>query len=81
MIDPRAPTPAYVQVADAVAAMIERGEMEPDRPIPSEKSMQQEYGVSRGTVRRAVLELRNRGLVYTVPQRGTYVASKGKTSR
>ncbi len=73
MVDPRGPVPAYVQVADLVAGRIERGELEPGKPIPSEVTLQQEYGVSRGTVRHAVEELRNRGLVYTVPQRGTYV--------
>ena len=73
MIDPRGPRPAYLQVADIIAARIEAGELEVDKPIPSEESMRQAYGVARGTVRRAVEELRERGLVYTVPQRGTYV--------
>lgn len=74
MIDPRGPVPAYVQVADAIEARITSGELPPGRPIPSETSVQQEYGVARGTVRRAVELLRERGLVYTVPQRGTYVS-------
>lgn len=73
MIDPRGPVPAYVQVADVIAGRIERGELPAGKPIPSEESMRQEFGVARGTVRRAVQELRDRGLVYTVPQRGTYV--------
>ncbi|MEU7407546.1 GntR family transcriptional regulator, partial [Streptomyces sp. NPDC044948] len=30
-------------------------------------------GVSIGTVRRAIVELRNRGLVATLPAKGTYV--------
>ncbi len=33
-----------------------------------------EYGLSRPTVRRAVAELVAAELVFTVPQRGTYVA-------
>ena len=69
MIDRRGPVPAYQQVADVIAARIEAGELEVDGPIPSEETMRQEYGVSRGTVRRAVEELRERGLGYTVPQR------------
>jgi hypothetical protein len=31
---------------------------------------------ARGTARKAVETLRSEGLVYTVPQRGTYVAEK-----
>ncbi|MEU8011166.1 regulatory GntR family protein [Micromonospora violae] len=76
MIDPLAPTPIYVQLADVIAKRIETGELAPRRPIPSESTLQQEYGVARGTVRAAVRLLRERGLVMTVPQRGTYVSDK-----
>lgn len=76
MIDPLSAVPVYVQVADAVAARIASGELQPDRPIPSEEHLRQEYGVSRGSVRHAVAVLRDRGLVITVPGRGTYVAKK-----
>jgi DNA-binding GntR family transcriptional regulator len=37
-----------------------------------------QYGVSRGTARRAVEVLRNEGLVRTIPQRGTYVSESTK---
>lgn len=74
MIDPMSPTPLYQQVADLLAGQIERGELEPGQPLPSETSLVQTYGVARGTVRRAVAELRERGLVITAPQRGSYVA-------
>ena len=40
---------------------------------PTENDMHGEWGVARSTARRAVNLLRQRGLVYTVPQRGTYV--------
>jgi len=72
-VNPLSPTPLYVQVADLIAARIESGELEPGKPIPSEKSIQQAYGVARGTARRAVEILRERGLVVTMPQRGTFV--------
>lgn len=76
MIDPAGPVPVYVQIADHIAARIEAGELPPGRPIPSETSMRQEYGVARETVRHAVALLRERGLVYTVPMRGTFVGSR-----
>ncbi|MGY3516852.1 GntR family transcriptional regulator [Micromonospora sp. PTRAS2] len=47
--------------------------MQPLTPLPSELRLQQEYGVARGTVRAAIALLRERGLVMTMPQRGTYV--------
>lgn len=74
-IDPRGPTPPYIQLADELQRRIEAGVYKPGQPLPSEESLRQEFGVARGTVRRAVALLRERGLVYTVPQRGTYVGT------
>lgn len=76
MVDPLDPKPLYQQVADVIAARIKRGTLKPGDPIPSELSIQQEFGVARGTARRAVQELRDRGLVVTIPQRGSYVAER-----
>lgn len=68
------PVALYVQVADLIEARIKRGQLKPGLPIPSEKAIQEEYSVARGTARQAVRLLRERGLVVTIPQRGTYVA-------
>jgi DNA-binding GntR family transcriptional regulator len=73
MVNPMSPTPLYEQVADVIAAQIESGDLAPGALIPSESRLQQEYGVARGTARRAVGLLVERGLVVTIPQRGTYV--------
>jgi GntR family transcriptional regulator len=78
VIDPLAPTPLYVQLADLLAKMIERGELKEGDPLPSESYLQQEYGLARGTVRSAVRLLRDRGLVTTAPQRGTYVTRRAQ---
>ena len=74
MIEPDGPVPIYLQLVEILAERIERGEWPPNRPIPSELQLVQEFGIARGTARRAVAVLRERGLVFTVPQRGTYVA-------
>lgn len=76
MIDREGATPIYVQVADLIAARIAAGTYAPDRPIPSEIHLQQEFGIARDTVRAAVGLLRDRGLVVTVRGRGTFVAAQ-----
>lgn len=76
MIDPLSPTALYVQLADLLAERIKRGELQPGQPLPSETTLRQEYGVSRGTARAAVRLLRERGLIITIPARGSYVAPK-----
>jgi DNA-binding GntR family transcriptional regulator len=71
--DPLAPVPRYKQIAGIVRARIERGDLVPNRPIPSEVQIEQEFGVARATARKAVALLREWGLVTTVPGMGTYV--------
>jgi GntR family transcriptional regulator len=73
VIDHESATPIYLQLANIIAAKIDAGELQPDRPIPAETRLAEEYGVARLTARRAVRELRERGLVVTVPGRGTFV--------
>jgi DNA-binding GntR family transcriptional regulator len=70
------PVPVYVQLADLIAGQIESGDLQPDYPIPSEAQLKQEFGVARNTARRAVELLRERGLVYTIGGRGTFVAKR-----
>lgn len=63
----------YVKVADRVAEEIRSGRLPRGSRLPNERDMGAEYGVAPGTARRAVRELRERGLVATLPNRGTYV--------
>ncbi|MGW2354990.1 GntR family transcriptional regulator [Actinacidiphila glaucinigra] len=72
-IDADGPVTPYRQLAGILAARIARGDWEPNRAIPSEQRLVQEYGLARSTVRRAVAVLAADGLVFTVPQRGTFV--------
>ena len=76
MIDPDGPIPIYKQLADILEGRITSGEFQPNRALPSEKYLVEQYGVARGTARRSVQLLRDRDLVYTVPQRGTYVKDR-----
>lgn len=65
--------PVYLQLADIIEQRIKSGELRAGRTIPSEQTLMQEFGLSRGSVRKAVSVLRERGLVDTVPHRGTFV--------
>ncbi len=61
------------KAAEILRGQIERGELVPRQPLPSESYLVGEYGISRGTARKAIAMLRDEGLVRTIPQRGTYV--------
>jgi GntR family transcriptional regulator len=52
-----------------------RRELEPNDRLPSERELCQQYGISRITVRQALSELAQAGLVYSSVGKGTYVAN------
>jgi GntR family transcriptional regulator len=73
--DPDAGEPGYLYtaVADHVAARVTAGDLPPGARLPGERDLADEYGVSLGTARRALVELRDRGIVTTLPGKGTFI--------
>ena len=69
----------YVQLADHIEARIRAGELPPGSRLPAERQMADDYGVAYLTVRRAMAELRERGLIRSVIGRGTYVVGPEAT--
>ncbi|MGK5546288.1 GntR family transcriptional regulator [Streptomyces sp. URMC 127] len=79
-VDPTKAAYVYMQVADHVEAQIEAGALRVGARLPGERDLAEEYGVAIGTVRRAVQELRDRGLLITLPAKGTFVAQRSQPS-
>ena len=50
-IDHEGAVPVYRQLAAILRAQIESGELRSGRPIPSERTLTQRYGVAVGTVK------------------------------
>jgi DNA-binding GntR family transcriptional regulator len=73
-IDPNKIAYVYMQMADHIAERIARGDLRPGARLPGERDLAEEYGVAHLTARRATRELRERGLVVTLPAKGTFVA-------
>jgi GntR family transcriptional regulator len=65
--------PLYQIVAGSISAQIDSGQLEPNQRLPSESELCQNYSVGRNTVRRAISELVNAGILRTVPGVGTFV--------
>jgi GntR family transcriptional regulator len=70
------PMPIYRQIAAELARRIERGDIVPDRRIPSEMELVAEFGVARTTARRAIAVLAAERYVVTVPHKGSYVLQR-----
>jgi DNA-binding GntR family transcriptional regulator len=90
-IPPFSPSPtAYIwqEIADHLELRIRAGRrldhpagaLPPGARLAGERELAEEYGVALGTSRRAVQELRRRGLVVTLPSKGTFVLDeRGET--
>ena len=74
------PIPKYYQVATDLKELITSGELQPADQIPTEESLVDQYGVSRGTVRKAIQLLIDEGLVESEQGRGSFVTSAVQSS-
>ncbi|MGE5072591.1 MAG: GntR family transcriptional regulator [Anaerolineae bacterium] len=66
--------PLYARIQEYIAELILSGKLAPDTKIQSEREFSDDLGVSRMTVRRAMTELVNEGLLERKHGSGTYVA-------
>ncbi|NUW36851.1 GntR family transcriptional regulator [Nonomuraea sp. SMC257] len=66
----------YQQVASELRKAIYSGALGPGAQLPTEAQLMEDHGVSRNTVRLALGELVNEGLVTRTPRRGTIVRDR-----
>lgn len=74
VVDKNSPVPLYYQLKENILKFIEDEKLQPGSPIPSEHSLIANFGVSRTTVRQALSELVNEGVLETQRGRGTFLA-------
>jgi GntR family transcriptional regulator, mannosyl-D-glycerate transport/metabolism system repressor len=65
--------PLYRQVADKIREQIRSGGLKPGDALPTEVKLQQQFGVSRVTIRQAIKLLVEQDELYSVQGSGTYV--------
>jgi GntR family transcriptional regulator len=65
--------PLYLQVRDALASRIAMGEWKPNAAIPNEGDLAREFGVSSGTMRKALDLMEGERLLTRRQGRGTFV--------
>jgi DNA-binding GntR family transcriptional regulator len=75
-LDPDDARPPFRQIADALRASIESGELAPGAKLPPLPALVAEYDVSTNTARAAVAALREAGLVISRQGKGAYVRTR-----
>jgi len=74
MIDPTNIIPKYYQLANILRKRVENGEFQAHDAIPSERQIEEQYNLSRPTIRQAIDLLERQGYLYRVHGRGTFVS-------
>ena len=68
-------SPLYRQIKGLITRGLQAGDWKPGEAIPSETELAARFGVSQGTVRKAIDELAAENLVVRRQGRGTFVAT------
>ena len=67
--------PLYSQIVDDIRNKIYSQELSEKQKIPSESELMDKYGVSRGTVKKALKILVDEGVLKQIQGKGTYVSN------
>lgn len=74
----RSPVPIYLQLASLMRRRISVGEWPENLRLPALEELMQEFGVARVTVRQALAQLEQEGLVARKQGRGTFVTGSAE---
>lgn len=77
-IDVMSRIPVYEQIVEQTEKFILAGILRAGDKIPSVRSMSVELSVNPNTIQKAVAELDRRGLIFSVPGKGSFVSEKAK---
>lgn len=75
VIDVKSRVPIYEQIIASVKEAVVGGLMTADEPLPSVRSLAGELAINPNTIQKAYTELERQGIVYSVPGRGSFIAS------
>lgn len=73
-IDKQSSVSIHQQIVDQICTLIDHAVLRGGDKLPTERALCESYGVSRGTVKAAYLELSRMGRVQTIQGSGTYIA-------
>ena len=70
----------YIEIAEQIRALIQRGEFAPGAKLPSERLLSERFGVGRSSVREALTALQSMGLIEVRQGSGARVLKPGGTA-
>ena len=73
-IDYKSRLPVYEQIKNQIMTLIQLEVLTTDQQLPSIRSLSAETGVNVNTVKRAIQDLEEMGIIYSVPGKGSFVS-------
>ncbi len=74
VIDRNSKTPIYLQLANAIAELVQTGTLKPDTKLPPIRKIADALNVNNVTIVNAYKHLENKKIVYSVVGSGTYIS-------
>lgn len=74
LLDRSSREPLWLQLSSVIRGSIEAGRLVADQALPSEAELIDRFGVSRTVVREALADLVQRGLIYKIRAKGSFVS-------
>lgn len=71
----------HQQVLTRLRESVQKGRFTAGKPLPSERQLCRDYQVSLITIRKALQELRNEGLIYSLPGKGSFTHEAGAVTK
>ena len=74
VIDIHSRKPIYEQIVECVKKLAFSGEMRPDEPMPSIRSLASELAINPNTIQKSYDILETENIIYSLPARGSYIS-------
>ena len=77
-IDYRDRTPIYEQIKEKMKELVIKGVLKPDERIPSVRELAQSLTINPNTIQKAYKDLEDKGYIYSVRGKGSFVSAAGQ---
>jgi len=73
-IDYRDRRPIYQQIIERLENLVAQGILQPESRLPSVRQLAMDLSINPNTIVRAYMELEKRGVIYSIPGKGSFVS-------
>ncbi len=70
--------PIYEQLEQRITELILNGQMTENEKLPAVREIAKQLSINPNTVQKTYANLEARGLIYSIPAKGSYVAARGE---